>query len=319
MTKFIRIGIATLTTGAALMLTACPAKDAKQDVKPQTVQEQVNPLLKNTFWHKGQFFMLDSENNPTAVNIGLQTISNPGNNFSYIANDGQAAFIYTRGNIGIGTHENNAGALGMVLGKISGNKLTGTAYDFTKQGKGEATNVQGTEITFFDSAPITQEFSFAEEQTDFTKKMVNSFELFGFKFKGEAYNLDSIGAGTFKSANSSYSCTIQSDGKNLSGNAKVQEDGISIKYDFSRINLLTNDCSFEFKFENSYTEENKPLQYKVTGAITECNNPGINPGKYSEWLTASDFAGIGLAHDGNRLRAYVASPSREKAIILICN
>lgn len=150
------------------------------------------------------------------------------------------------------------------------------------------------------------------------KKIVATFDLLGSKFAGDANNLDSIGTGALKSANASYNCSILTDGFALAGNPKVSTDKKTVEHKHNP-NNMSNDCSFKFKFDETYKEANKPTQYSVSGSLGECNSPTFNNGKYAEWLTATDFKGLGVAYGGNSLIAYLASDTRNKGIILACN
>lgn len=312
--KLITVG---LTTTMALMLVACLGKDAKKTDAPVSVNKE----LKNTYWHKGYFYVLDANNKATSTYISLPTMgsgmSTADKTFGFIGNDGASAFVFLRGNSGIGTQEGNSNPVSMALGKVSANKFSGKIYDFTTSKDGEKQTIAGKQVTFKNSFDFEQTFSFAKNEKDYKKKIVSNFDLLGFKFKGEANNLDSIKTGALKAANASYSCNILTDGYALAGSPKVKTDKITIEHKHS--NTMHNNCSFKFKFDETYKQANKPTQYSVSGSLGACNSPVLNNGEYAKWLTATDFKGIGVAYEGNNLIAYLASDMRNKAIILVCN
>lgn len=176
MNKIMKLITAGLTTAAALMLVACPAKDANKKTDSPV---SVNNELKNTYWHKGNFYILGADNKPTSTYISIPTIG-AGNStvdkaFGVIANDGASAFVFLPGNTGISTHETNSNPIGMALGKVSANKFSGKIYDFTSHKDGAKQNILGKDVTFKDSFNFEQTFSLAKNEKDYKKKNSRNF------------------------------------------------------------------------------------------------------------------------------------------------
>lgn len=320
----------TSTLIAALALSSCI--DDKKVIKGDNnkVDEDGFPTevadtnLLNTYWHKAKLSINDADDKPTPINIELPTfiggLSYANRRFGVITNDGQAAFVITKGTSKFVTWDGifASNPIGMAIGKVSKDTLYAKFYEFNRNKEVKLNNEVQLQIN--DVENITNKFTIADAETDYSKKGNFDINYLGYKFKGEANNLDSLTTGTIKQPGKRYSCTLYVDGANLDGSdTKVGEDGFTLTRNVKKILAISpNNCSYNMTFEKLHEEQGKPTQYKVNASITECNEYFTNRVKYANWLTAEDFKGLGIAYSTDKLNIFLASKTRNKAVFAQC-
>lgn len=318
-----------------LFLIGCEVKETNNYLQVQ------DPILAGRlgtevgFWSPGKKLVMNNSQNNYGINLPTYTTGGD-NNISFITNNGDAVFVFDRGdlnNVALYTAPYFLIAIGKVTkgtfhnGKFIGGKFVGKAYNMSKQADNSTITVDGLNLTFKDQMDLEMTFNLAEEEKTFEKKL-------GVSMKFEDNTLGSFGAGEFKreeigAANlkngDTYNCWGKNSGPELTAfwntgmsPFKFEQDETTKELSFNRTggaNGAYSDCTIGMKLDRLNINDNG--FFKVSnGSVSACKTSGTP--KHKDFLHGTDYKGIALAFNDKRFRVWMASDTTKKALALDC-